>query len=132
MVFRIIETLNVLPYIPFKHNTKEPDKNSPEIWNKMFLYFRDNKEEFMKHYHKRSNSETVFSMIKLRLGEHLKCKIIRAQRNELMMKFICHNICCLIEAIYEHGVSVDFEKSFKLFVDRKVEDPYPEGALRDY
>ena len=24
------------------------------------------------------------------------------------------------------------EKSFKLFVDRKVEDPYPEGALRDY
>ena len=30
----------------------------------------------------------------------LKCKNQVSQRNELMMKFICSNICCLIQEIY--------------------------------
>ena len=98
----------------------------------MFLMFRDKSKEWKKHYHKRSNVETTFSMVKVRLGEHLKCKTFESQRNELMMKFICHNICCLIEAIYEHNVEIDFKDSFKLFVDRKVKSPYPKTALRNY
>lgn len=132
MVYRIIESLGAIPYIPFKNTTKNPTKNSPEIWNKMFLCFRDKKEEWKKHYHQRSNVETVFSMVKLRLGEHLKCKTIIAQRNELMMKFICHNICCLIQEIYERKVLVNFYECLEVFVDREVESPYPETALRDY
>jgi len=120
LVYRIIQSLNAMPYIPFKSSTKEPTKNSPEIWNKMFLYFRDNQEEWKKHYHVRSNVETTFSMVKLRLGEHLKSKNYVAQRNELMMKFICHNICCLIQEIYEHKVDVNFKECLLLFVERKV------------
>jgi transposase len=122
LIFRILESLKCMPYIPFKHNSREPSKDSPEIWNKMFLYFRDNKEEFMKHYHKRSNVETTFAMIKLRLGEHLKSKNYHSQRNELMMKFICHNICCLIQEMYEHNVAIDFRKCLKIYVERKVPD----------
>jgi hypothetical protein len=59
-------------------------------------------------------------MIKVRLGEHLKSKNYVAQRNELLMKFICHNICCLIQEIYERGVKVNFKLCSKLFVERKV------------
>jgi len=124
LVFRIIQSLNSIPYIPFKYNTREPKKNAPEIWNKMFLYFRDNKEEWKEHYHKRSNVETTFAMIKLRLGEHLKSKNYTAQRSELMMKFICHNICCLIQEIYEHNIHVNFKKCLQLFVERKVPEEF--------
>lgn len=38
----------------------------------------------------------------------------------------------LIEAIYEHNLHINFQKSFRLFVDRKVEDPYPKTAIRNY
>jgi len=122
MIFRIIHSLGAMPYIPFKHNTKDPTENSPEIWNKMFLYFRDNQDEWKEHYHKRSNVETTFSMVKLRLGEYLLSKNYTAQRNELMMKFICHNICCLIQAIYDHNIKINFNKCSKIYVELKVPD----------
>jgi len=120
LIFRILESLRCMPYIPFKYNVKEPTKDSPELWNKMFLYFRDNQKEFMESYHKRSNVETTFSMIKMRLGEHLKSKNYVAQRNELMMKFICHNICCLIQEMYNHNMKIDFKKCLKIYVEQKV------------
>lgn len=123
MVFRIIESIGALPYIPFKNNAREPDENSPVIWNKMFLKFRDNKEKWKESYHKRSNVESTFAMIKLRFGEFLKCKKYTAQRNELMVKFICHNVCCLIEEMYEHNIKIDFDKCNKLYIDNQVFNP---------
>jgi len=45
-----------------------------------------------------------------------------AQRNELMVKLMCHNICVLIQEIYERGVKVDFENCNKVYVERKVPD----------
>ncbi len=120
LIHRIIHSIGAMPYIPFKHNTKEPKPENPDIWNKMFLIFRDKKEEFKEHYHKRSNVETTFGMIKVRLGEFLKCKTFDAQRSELVMKFICHNICCLIQEMYEHGIKIDFNKANKVYFDQKV------------
>jgi len=120
LIFRILESLNTMPYIPFKKITTRQTENSPDLWNKMFLFFQNNREEFFEHYHKRSNVETTFSMIKLRLGEYLKSKKYTAQRNELLIKFICHNICCLIQNIYDRGIVVDFNKSNKIYVEQKV------------
>lgn len=122
LVFRIINSIGALPYIPFKHNVKETRQDAPEIWNEMFLVFRDKKEEFMKRYHKRSNVETTFGMIKTRLGEFLKCKDFDSQRSELMMKFVCHNICCLIQEMYENNIRIDFINANKIFIDLKVPD----------
>lgn len=120
LLFRILDAIGTIPYIPFKKNTTTPTKDSPNIWNNMFLLFRDKKEEWNKHYHKRSNVETTFSMVKRRLGEHLLSKNYTAQRNELMMKFICHNICCLVQAIFDHKIRVNFHLCSKLYVERKV------------
>ena len=128
MMLRIIQSLHSIPYIPFQKRIKEPTKDSPKIWNKMFLYFRENKEEFMEHYHKRSNVETTFAMIKTRLGEFLHYKNYDAQRNELLMKFICHNICCLIQEIYERDAHINFKGCLQIFVERKV----PEGERKDF
>ena len=59
----------------------------------MFRFFRDNKEEFMKHYHKRSNAESVFSMMKRKYGSHVRGKCSISQENEVLCKALCHNIC---------------------------------------
>jgi hypothetical protein len=61
---------------------------------------------------------------KRRFGEYLLSKNYHAQRNELLMKFICHNVCCLIQEIYERKVEIDFRRSSLLFVERKVSDDY--------
>jgi transposase len=60
------------PYIPFKSNTT--GKSGTELWKKLFHYYSFNREEFLTHYHKRSNVETTFSMIKAKFGERLRCK----------------------------------------------------------
>lgn len=116
-ILQIIENMNAQPYIPFQTRIKRPGKDAPEtIWYKSLRYFHDNREDFLEHYHVRSNVETVFSMVKMRLGEFLKCKNYEGQRNELLMKFICHNICCLIQEIFENEIHVDFQKCLKSFL----------------
>ena len=55
-----------MPYIPFKINTAVPKGNN--IWSEMYHYFMTNRTEFLDHYHKRSNVETAFSMIKPNSG----------------------------------------------------------------
>jgi len=55
-------------------------------------------------------------MIKMRLGEFLKSKNYEAQKNELMMKFIVHNICCLVSKIFENNIHIDFKKAIEVSV----------------
>lgn len=108
--------MDAQPFIPFKSDTN-PRKNSPEIWIRLFKYFKENQEEFSKQYHKRSNVETTFYMIKSRLGEFLRSKRETSQKNELMMKFICHNICCLIQEVYENGIHVNFKEHLQTYIN---------------
>ena len=61
-----------------------------------------------KHYHKRSNVETGFSMIKARFGERLRSKSERAQINEALIKVLCHNICVVIQSMHELDLEVEF------------------------
>jgi len=71
-------------------------RGKSHIWRKMFNYFQYNQEEFLEHYHKRSNVETTFHMIKSKLGDSLKSKNEVAQKNELLCKLIAHNIIVLV------------------------------------
>ncbi|MDI6655356.1 MAG: hypothetical protein QME59_05660 [Candidatus Hydrothermarchaeota archaeon] len=74
----------------------------------MFHYFQFNREDFLEHYHKRSNAESTFNMIKAKLGDKLKSKNPVAQKNELLCKFIAHNIIVLIHEMYELGINPIF------------------------
>ena len=80
----------------------------PALWSKMFHYYNYKREDFDAHYHERSNIETVFSMVKMKFGTHLRSKTKTAQINELHCKFLCHNICVLISSIYELGLVPEF------------------------
>lgn len=67
-----------------------------------------NQEWFMKRYHKRSNVESTFSMIKAKFGGNLRSKTYQSQVNEALCKVLCHNICCLIKSLYELGIEPTF------------------------
>ena len=46
--------------------------------------------------------------IKTKFGDSVRSKTDVAMRNEVLCKILCHNICCLIEAMHEFGIPVDF------------------------
>lgn len=49
-------------------------------------------------------------MIKRKQGCHLKTKNDIAQVNEILCKCLVHNICVLIQEMFELGVKVDFHE----------------------
>jgi len=103
---------NAMPYIPFKTNTTVPQSNS--VWAEMYHYFMYNREEFLAHYHKRSNVETAFSMIKGKFGDSVRSKSDMGQINEVLCKVLCHNLCVLIQAIHELGIAPTFGAGVRL------------------
>ena len=82
--------------------------NSGGIFQKMFYYFLFKKEEYMKHYHLRSNIESTFSMVKRKFGDHVRSKTETAMVNEVLCKFLCHNLCVLIQEECELGIDPIF------------------------
>lgn len=100
-----IAAVGAAPYIPFKTNTTG---EGPELWCKLWHFYQFNRQEFLKHYHKRSNVEIAFSMIKAKFGGAVRSKKPVAQVNEILCKVICHNLCVLVQSIYELGIEPTF------------------------
>lgn len=103
---RLVEKLGGTPYIAFKDNARGDSKCA--TWNKMFHYYSLHHEEFMEHYHQRSNVESTFSMIKAKFGEAVRSKSDAGQINEALCKVLCHNLCCVIQSMYEFGIVPTF------------------------
>lgn len=104
---KAIEDVGAVPFIPFKKNVRGKRAGSG-IWKKMYHYFIYKHDEFLEHYHKRSNAETCFHMIKTKFKDNLRSKTKTAQINELLLKILCHNICVVIQEINELGVRGEF------------------------
>lgn len=125
-----ISYVGAVPYIPFKEyqSYKDPDRPRNQwsrqtrsdrvvnhlLWNKMYHLFKFHEEEFRAHYHKRSNVETTFSMIKAKFGGNVKSKTDIAMTNEALCKIVCHNICVLIQEMHELGIDVNFLSAQKI------------------
>lgn len=77
-------------------------------WAKMFHYFSFKRDEFLQHYHKRSNIESTFSMMKRKFGDSLRSKTDVAMVNETLCKVLCHNLVVLIHEMYELGIDPVF------------------------
>lgn len=109
---RVVEKHGGTAYIPFKSNatgvlaTGEPE--DCQLWRKMYHFYNFNRPTFLEHYHKRSNVESTFSMIKAKFGGALRSKSEPAITNEALCKVLCHNICCVIQSMHELGIEPDF------------------------
>ncbi|HWZ44126.1 MAG TPA: transposase [Candidatus Saccharimonadales bacterium] len=77
-------------------------------YREMFHYFQFKRDEFLTHYHKRSNVESTFSMIKRKFGDYLRSKNKTAMINEALRKILCHNIVVLIHEMHELGIDPVF------------------------
>jgi len=74
----------------------------------MYHLFHYRREEFMEHYHKRSNVETAFSAIKGKFGDSLRSKSDMGQIDEALSKVLCHNLCVPVRVTHELGIEPAF------------------------
>ncbi|MFT3786640.1 MAG: transposase [Tepidisphaeraceae bacterium] len=93
-----IASVGAIPFVAFKAGATG---GVGGLFGKMFHFFQYNREEFLAHYHRRSNVESTVMMIKAKFGDAVRSKTDIAAKNEVLCKVLCHNICCLISAIYE-------------------------------
>ena len=103
-----IEALGAKAYIPFKDNSRG---DGPEIWRRLYHLYMFHRDEFLAHYHQRSNVEGVFSAIKRKFGTHVRAKSLDAMVNEALLKCLCHNLSVLVRAIHELGLDPTFWKN---------------------
>jgi transposase len=103
-----ITSVGGTPFIAFKRNSTGTEPG-PSAWGKMFGYFMYRRDEYLQHYHKRSNVESTFSMIKRKFGDFVRSKTDVAMVNEVLAKVLCHNLVVLIHESFELGISPIFE-----------------------
>jgi len=108
-----IHAIGATPYIAFKSSATGA---SGGLWEKAFHFYSLHREEFLQHYHKRSNAESAFSMVKAKFRDHVRAKTDTAMANEVYCKLLCHNICVLIQSQCELGIEPVF------WQDEKADD----------
>jgi hypothetical protein len=91
-------------FIAFKSNTAGAVGG---VFEKAFHFFQFNQEEYMAHYHKRSNFESTFSAIKRRFGDSVMSENDVAMVNEVLCKILCRNLTCLIQEQETLGIVPD-------------------------
>ena len=95
-------------------DVKYGNKEDRRMWLKLHLIcgVRTNivaSVEVSDGYHKRSNVETTFHMIKSKFGQRLRSRTLTAQINEALCKVLCHNLCVVIQSVHELGIETNFE-----------------------
>lgn len=103
--FEAVEQAGGTLYAAFKSNATG---RTGGLYGKAFHFFSLHREEFLAHYHRRSNVESTFSMVKRKFGDSVRSKTDVAMTNEALAKLLCHNLCCLVSAWHELGVEADF------------------------
>jgi len=77
-------------------------------WKLMNLEFRNNSEEYGKHYHKRSNVESTNMSKKMLHGNSVYSRLPSARINEETLRWINHNINVLNRAKHEWNIIPKF------------------------
>jgi transposase len=117
----LVQALGGTAFVPFKSNSSEGEEGS--LWSKMYGYYQYRREEFLRHYHQRSNAESTFSMVKAKFRDHVRSKKDVAMKNEVLCKFLCHNIVVVHQSHIELGIEPVFWK------DKPAQDDEPPMIL---
>jgi transposase len=60
-ILTAVEAAGAVPYIPFKINSRGTGKS--DAWRRLWHMFEAQNDQFLAHYHKRSNVESTFSIL---------------------------------------------------------------------
>jgi len=102
----LVDGLGGTAFIPYKSNSQPGEAGS--LWEKMYLYFALRREEFLTHYHQRSNVESTFWMVQSKFNPFVRSKTDVAMKNEVLCKFLCHNIVVVHQSQIELGIEQVF------------------------
>jgi transposase len=105
--FEAVLAKGARPY--FKFN-KTATGAKPGAWRDIFQDYKNHRSDWEEHYRKRKIVESVFSAVKRMFGERLRSKGDVAARNELLLKLLCYNLCCLLRCMDELGIDVEFAR----------------------
>lgn len=95
------------PYFNCKSSWNGKQSGYPS-WKEMNKKSKENKKEYGKHYHKRSNVETANQSKKMLHGDKVYSKLPSARINEETLRWINHNINVLNRAKYEWDIIPSF------------------------
>ena len=79
----VVASYGATPHIAFKSIHSGA---AGGLWAQMYHYYNFQRAEFLTHYHKRSNVESTFSMIKAKFRDHVRSKTDVAMTNEAVMQ----------------------------------------------
>ncbi len=109
-VIAFTDNMGIEPFIPFRSNCAVKPNLKAAAWDRLFHLYNFKRDEFLAHYHKRSNVESAFSSMKRKFGDFIRSKTEVAQINEVLLKVLAHNIVCLVHSIHELGITLSPEK----------------------
>ena len=103
---RVIVSKGGTPFIrPKKTTTGHGTYNQKQMYGNPFTdmiqSYNQNREDWMKKYHQRSNIEAVFSSLKRRLGGFVTSIKRNIQQIEIALKIIVYNLMILVRKIVE-------------------------------
>jgi transposase len=102
----LVQSLGGTAFVPYKVNSQAGEVDS--LWEKMYFYYQYRRQEFLKHYHQRSNMESTFSMVKAKFRDSVRSKTDVAMQNEVLCKFLCHNLCVIHQSHIDLGIEPVF------------------------
>lgn len=100
-----VEKVGGQAFVPFKSNSSS---TGSAAWERLWHLYSLNREDFLRHYHQRSNVESTFSAVKRKFGGAVRSKLPAAQLNEVLLKCLCHNLSVLVHSIHELGIEPKF------------------------
>ena len=86
-------------FIPFKKGKKKGSIDSPlshPAWKFAFNLWKKCNDFYMSIYHRRSQIECVFSVIKKKFGDKVSCRSASMRRKEIALRLIAYNIKILV------------------------------------
>jgi transposase len=100
----LVDKMGAEPFIPFRSNCSVKPNLKAVAWDRLFHLYNFKRDEFLAHYHKRSNVESAFSSMKRKFGDFIRSKTEVAQTNEALLKVLAHNIVCVVHSVHELGI----------------------------
>jgi len=109
---KAIANKGAVPFIMGKRNVSVPSRGTITSWGAMLRLWKHHQMYFAEHYHRRSNVESTFSMMKRKFGDFCRSKKLESQENEILCKVVCHNAVVLAEALLSYDLKSGFIASF--------------------
>lgn len=103
-----ISKIGSVPFIMGRKNVNVPIKGRASAWGAMLRLWKKHQMFFAEHYHRRSNVESTFSMLKRKHGAFCRAKKPISQENEILCKIVCHNAVVLAEALLSYDLRGGF------------------------